>query len=303
MIFVLIVLILTVLTKGTFIRPSNIINILIQSTVVGILAIGMTMVIIDRGIDLSVGGTAVFSSAIGAILIVKLGVPWGVVIVVMLLIGLGVGMLNGVSIAYLRMAPFICTLAIMKITQGFAQFILGGQTVFGFPDAYSVFGQGSLLLIPVSVWILVALSAAGFVLLKYSFFGRELYAMGGNPQAAWLSGIAVKRNRIVIYMISGLMAGISAVIITSRIMCAQILIGQGSELDAIAAAVIGGVSLSGGEGGVLGAVTGAVIIVMINNGLNLLAVSPFLQTAVKGIVIFIAITLDIVRAGKQRGTA
>lgn len=302
MVFILIALIFAISTKGTFIRPSNIINILIQCTVVGILAIGMSMVIIDRGIDLSVGGTAVFCSAVGAILIVRLGVPWPFVVVLMLFIGLGLGFLNGVSIAYLRMAPFICTLAMMKITQGFAQFILGGQTVFGFPDAYSVFGQGNFLLIPISVWILVVLTVAGFILLKYTFFGRELYAMGGNPQASWLSGIAVNRNRVIIYMISGLMAGVAAIIITSRIMCAQILIAQGSELDAIAASVIGGVSLAGGEGGVFGAVTGAVIIVMINNGLNLLGVSPFLQTAVKGLVIFAAITLDILRAGKQRRT-
>ena len=302
MVFVLIAVILAVLTKGVFLRPSNIINILVQSTVIGIMAIGMTMVIIDRGIDLSVGGIAVFSSSVGAIFMAKFGIPWGIAVPVILLIGLGIGLLNGVSIAYLRMAPFISTLAMMKITQGFAQFMLGGQTVFGLPEAYRLFGQGDMLFIPVSVWILVVLGGVGFILLKYSFFGRELYAMGGNPQAAWLSGIAVKRNRVFIYMISGLMSAVGGLIITSRIMCAQITIGQGSELDAIAAAVIGGVSMAGGEGSILGAITGAVIIVMINNGLNLLAVSPFLQTAVKGLVIFGAITLDIVRTGKEKRT-
>jgi ribose/xylose/arabinose/galactoside ABC-type transport system permease subunit len=302
MVFVLIAVILTVLTKGVFLRPSNIINVLVQSTVIGIMAIGMTMVIIDRGIDLSVGGIAVFASSIGAIFMAKFGMPWGIAVPVILMIGLIVGFLNGASIAYLGMAPFISTLAMMKITQGFAQFLLGGQTVFGLPEAYRVFGQGDMLFIPVSVWILVLLGGAGVVLLKYSFFGRELYAMGGNPLAAWLSGLAVKRNRIVIYMISGLMSAAAGIIITSRIMCAQITIGQGSELDAIAAAVIGGVSMSGGEGGIIGAITGAVIIVMINNGLNLLAVSPFLQTAVKGLVIFGAITLDIVRTGKEKRT-
>lgn len=302
-IFVGIVLIVAVLTGGKSIRASNIVNILMQTTTTGLMAIGMTMVIIDRGIDLSVGGIAALSSAVGAICMTRLGVPWIVCVFIMLAVGVLVGLLNGLSISILKMPAFICTMAMLKISQGTAHFILNGTTVFGLPEQHAVFGQQSFVGIPVSVWILLVFTVIGAILLKFSRFGRELYAMGGNPKAAWIAGINVKKNRILIYMISGFMSAVAALIITSRIMCAQITIGEGSELDAIASAVIGGVSMAGGEGGVVGAVVGTLIIVMINNGLNLLAVSPYIQTAIKGLVIFTAIAVDLIRRRKQLAKA
>lgn len=298
-IFLVILVTLAVLTGGKSIRSSNILNILMQTTTTGLMAIGMSMVIIDRGIDLSVGGVAALSSAIGAICMTRLNVPWPLSVVVMLLIGLAVGLINGLAIAVLKMPPFICTMATLKMSQGLAHFILNGTTIFGLPEQYSIFGQGRLLNFPVSVWILAVFCVAGAILLRYTKLGRELYAMGGNPKAAWIAGINVIKNRILIYMISGFMAAVAALIITSRIMCAQVTIGEGSELDAIASAVIGGVSMAGGEGNVVGAVIGSVVIVMINNGLNLLAVSPYIQTAIKGLVIFVAIASDVIRRRKQ----
>ncbi len=298
-IFFAIIALIAILTEGKNITPSNLVNILQQATTTGLMTIGMTMVIIDRGIDLSVGGVAALSSAIGAILMTEYQLPWLLCVLIMLFIGVFVGFLNGVSIAILKMPAFITTMAMLKMTQGMAHFILNGTTVFGLPEIHSVFGQGELLELPVSVWILILFTVLGIILLRYTRFGRELYAMGGNPRAAWTAGINVVKNRIAIYIISGFMSSVAALIITSRIMCAQVTIGEGSELDAIASAVIGGVSMAGGEGGVLGAIIGALIIVMINNGLNLLAVSPYLQTAIKGLVIFTAIALDVLSRRKE----
>lgn len=298
-IFVIILVLLAILTGGKSIRWSNIVNVLTQTTTTGLMAIGMTLVIIDRGIDLSVGGVAALSSAIGAICMTQYHLPWFVCVLIMLAVGAFIGLINGLSIAYLKMPAFICTMATLKISQGLAHYILNGKTIFGLPEIHSVFGQGNLLSIPVSVWMLLFFAVIGILLLRYFKFGRELYAMGGNPRAAWISGINVTKNRVLIYVISGVMSAVAALIITSRIMCAQVSIGDGSELDAIASAVIGGVSMAGGEGGVAGAVIGALVIVMINNGLNLMGVSPYIQTAIKGFVIFAAIAMDVIRRRKE----
>jgi ribose transport system permease protein len=298
-IFIGILIIMAILTKGKSLVFSNIVNIMMQATTIGIVAIGMALVIIDRGIDLSVGGIAVLSSSIGILFMTKLNVPWYFCILIMLFIGSLIGLINGLSISVLKMPAFICTLATMKITNGLALFILGGTTLFGLPDAYGIIGQGMFASIPIAVWILLILTLIGTLVLRYAGFGRELYAMGGNPKAAWMAGINVTQRRVIIYVISGFLSAVAAVVITSRIMCAQTTVGQGIELDAIASAVMGGVSMSGGEGGILGAVAGTFIIVMINNGLNLLAVSPYIQTAIKGLIIFSAIAIDVIRRRKE----
>jgi ribose/xylose/arabinose/galactoside ABC-type transport system permease subunit len=299
LIFLVIFSIFAILTAGISIRPSNIRSMLVSGASTGLMAIGMTLVIIDRGIDLSVGGVAALSSAIGAILMTRTGLPWIICILVMLSIGTLVGFFNGVAIAVLKMPPFICTMATLKITTGLALFILGGTTIYGLPKIHSFFGQGYLIDIPVCVLMLAIFMAIAFVMLRYSSFGRELYAMGGNPKAAWTAGINVVRNRIVIYMMSGFMAAVAALVITSKVMCAQVSIGEGSELDAIASAVIGGVSMAGGEGNVIFAVIGTLVITMIDNGLNLLKVSPYIQTAIKGSVIFSAVASDLIRRRKN----
>lgn len=299
LIFIVLLIGFAILTKGVSIRLSNIRSLLISTASTGLMAIGMTLVIIDRGIDLSVGGVAALSSAIGAILMTRYSWPWFICVLVMLLIGVLVGLLNGVSIAVLKMPPFICTMATLKISTGLAHFILGGTTIYGLNEQHSVFGQKYMIGIPVCVWMLAIFMVAVFLILRYSSFGRELYAMGGNPKAAWTTGINVRRNRILIYVTCGFMASVAALVITSKIMCAQVSIGEGSELDAIASAVIGGVSMAGGEGGVLGAVLGSIVINMINNGLNLMRVSPYIQTAIKGFVIFAAVAGDVLRRRKE----
>ena len=299
LIFIVLLIGFAILTKGVSIRLSNIRSLLISTASTGLMAIGMTLVIIAGGIDLSVGGVAALSSAIGAILMTRYSWPWFICVLVMLLIGVLVGLLNGVSIAVLKMPPFICTMATLKISTGLAHFILGGTTIYGLNEQHSVFGQKYMIGIPVCVWMLAIFMVAVFLILRYSSFGRELYAMGGNPKAAWTTGINVRRNRILIYVTCGFMASVAALVITSKIMCAQVSIGEGSELDAIASAVIGGVSMAGGEGGVLGAVLGSIVINMINNGLNLMRVSPYIQTAIKGFVIFAAVAGDVLRRRKE----
>lgn len=299
LIFLVLLVAFAILTKGVSIRISNLRSLLISTASTGLMAIGMTLVIIDRGIDLSVGGVAALSSAIGAICMTRTSLPWIACVLVMLVIGLLVGLVNGLSIAVLKMPQFICTMATLKITTGLAQFILGGTTIYGLRQQHAVFGQASVAGVPVCVWMLVIFMLIAFVVLRFSGFGRELYAMGGNPKAAWTAGINVRRNRIAIYMASGFMAAVSALVITSKIMCAQVSIGEGMELDAIASSVIGGVSMAGGEGGVIGAVLGAIVINMINNGLNLMRVSPYIQTAIKGLVIFIAVAADVIRRRKE----
>ncbi len=297
-ILILVIAIFAILTGGKNVTWSNIINVLVQCSSTGLITIGMAIVIIDQGIDLSVGGIAVFTSSIGIMLMVKSGWPWLVCVLIMLFIGMLVGFINGITIAKLKVTPFICTMATMKITQGLASFLLGGRTIYGLPEVHRVFGQMDLLYIPVSIWILVIITVAGTLLLRFTFFGRELYAMGGNPTAAWIAGINITRNRITAYMISGFLSAVAALIITSRIMCAQVSIGEGSELDAIAGAVLGGVRMSGGEGKVWGAVIGALIMVLLNNGLNLLATSPFIVTAIKGAVIFAVVVFDAIQKAR-----
>lgn len=298
-IFMIVVATVAVLTKGKSLSSSNLMNVLVQTTSTGILAIGMSLVIIDRGIDLSVGGIAAFTAAVGAILMTKHNVPWIICVILMLLIGIAIGAVNGVAIAVLKMPAFITTMAMLNMSRGMAHYLLGGTTVYGLPQQHAVFGQNDFLKIPVSVWMLVICMVIVAIILRYTKFGRELYAMGGNPKAAWIAGINVNKNRIIIYMTSGLMSAVASLIITSKIMCAQVTIGEGIELNAIASSVIGGVSMAGGEGGVVGAVLGAIVMTMINNGMNLLAVSPYLQTAIQGFVIFVAIAADVVRRRRE----
>lgn len=292
---VLFVAVLTFLTGGVFIRFSNIVNVLMQSSTIGIIAIGMAFVMITRGIDLSVGGITAICSSIGAILMVNYNIPWLFAVLIMLIVGLFFGALNGLSIAKLNLAPFIVTLAMMNISRGLAQYMLGGRTVFGLPQIHKFFGHEKIGFMSVPVLIFFIMALIAYIVLSHTTFGRELFAIGGNPKASWLSGINISRNTVLTYMISGLMAGVASLIVTSKIMCAQVTIGDGYELDAIAAAVIGGVSLFGGKGTISGTVIGALIITIINNGLNLLGVSPFIQTAAKGLIIFGALTIDVFR--------
>jgi len=291
---IVIAVFLTIYTKGLFLSPRNIINIIVQSSLTGIVAIGMTFVILTAGIDLSVSGTAILCSIVGAMLL-RSGFIWGFVLLIMLLLGAFVGLINGLAITKLRMVPFVTTLALLNITRGVAKTISNAETIIIDNNIHSIFGQGRVAGIPVSVIMLIVFAVAGYIILNYSKFGRRIYAVGGNERAAWLAGI--KTNQIVTtaYVISGLCAAFGAILLTSQLMSAQSTIATGLELDAIAACVIGGTSLFGGEGGIIGTVLGAIVISMINIGLNLMGVSPFIQEIAKGAIILIVIAIDAVR--------
>ncbi|WP_430610273.1 ABC transporter permease [Enterococcus sp. DIV0876] len=286
------VIAVTVLNPS-FLSPSNLLNLLRQVAANGFIAFGMTFVILTGGIDLSVGSTLALSSALTAGLMAN-GMSSVLAILIGLLSGSILGALNGLLIAKGKMAPFIATLATMTIYRGATLVYTNGNPITGLGDSFffSFLGRGYLFGIPFPVVLMFVIYFVLFLLLHKTSFGRKTYAIGGNEKAAFVAGVKIDKVKMVIYSISGLMASISGMIITSRLNSAQPTAGQSYEMDAIAAVVLGGTSLSGGRGRLFGTLIGALIIGTLNNGLNLLGVSSFYQQIVKGIVIVIAVLLD-----------
>lgn len=290
----LIVLVTVVTFLNTnFINPTNILNLLRQVSVNALIAFGMTFVIITGGIDLSVGSTLALSGALTAGILAA-GVPPVVAIFAGLLIGAALGLLNGIVITKGKVAPFIATLATMTIFRGLTLVYTEGNPITGFSDDFTFlfFGRGYLFGIPFPVVLMAIAFGILFVLLHKMTFGRKTFAIGGNENASYIAGIKSDRVKYTVYAISGMMSALAGLILTSRLNSAQPTAGTAYELDAIAAVVIGGTSLAGGKGRIVGTLIGALIIGTLNNGLNLLGVSSFYQQVVRGIVIIIAVLLD-----------
>ena len=289
--FVLLVGVLAIISPP-FLRPSNIVNILRQTSVNGIISIGMTFVIITGGIDLSVGSLL----ALSAVVATSFAHPGEYPLIVPLLMGLGVGCLggtiNGVLIAKKRMAPFIVTLGMMTAARGLALVYTQGRPVINLSDAYNEIGGGYFLGIPLPVIVFLLFILLGVFLLRFTRFGRYVYALGGNELATKISGIRTDRIKIGVYALAGALAGVAGIVLSSRVMSGSAATGQGYELDAIAAVVIGGTSLSGGVGSIAGTIVGVLIIGVMNNGLDLLNVSSYWQQIAKGIIIILAVLLD-----------
>lgn len=285
--------------SDSFFTWSNISNILSQSVTIGLTGIGITFVILTGGIDLSVGGQIVFIATCGMMLYTNksLGMSEFSVVAVMLGLGILCGSVNGLIIVKFRMAPFIATLATNNITKGLALFLSKGKTIFGIPVSYSKVGLGVFLGVPICVWLMLILFILAYIILKRTTFGRKIYAVGSNTKSAWLSGINVNMTIFAAYLINGLMAAFAAYVLTSKLLSCPGTLGDGAELNAIAAVIIGGTSLTGGEGGIVGTLIGALILTVISNALNLLSVSAFLQDVIKGCIILIAIVLDMARKG------
>ncbi|PKM54825.1 ribose ABC transporter (permease) [Petrocella atlantisensis] len=283
------------LLSDRFLTGSNIFNVLRQTSINAIIAAGMTFVILTGGIDLSVGSTFAFSGAIGAYLI-GTGQPVMVAVAGALSIGLLIGMANGFIIAHWNLQPFIVTLATMTIFRGATLVFTDGKPIgTGYEGSAAIFakiGGGYTFGIPNPILIMIVLFGLAYYILKHMSMGRYIYATGGNQEATKLSGVSIKKVKVFVYGISGLFAAISGMIITSRLSSAQPTAGTGYELDAIAAVVLGGTSLAGGVGSILGTVIGALIIGILNNALNLLNVSSYYQQLAKGLVILIAVLLD-----------
>lgn len=277
----------------SFLSLSNLMNVLNQVSLNGLVAIGMTFVILSGGIDLSVGSVLALSGAVLAALL-KSGIPDALAMLLVLALGMIMGLLNGAFISQFNLQPFIVSMAFMTMYRGATFVFTQGRPITGLGDTglFVAAGRGDAAGIPWSgIILLVAFLVTAFVLDK-TVFGKGIYAIGGNAEAARLSGLPVKRLRASVYAISGLFSAMASIILTSRLDSAQPLAGQGYELDAIAAVVLGGTSLAGGRGFMVGTVIGAFIIGILNNGLNLLEVSSFYQQIVKGAVILLAVLLD-----------
>ncbi len=283
-----------------FLTTSNIINVLRQISVNAILAFGMTVVIIGAGIDLSVGSLLALVGVLTAMLVTSTGLPVWLVLILALVIGLALGAINGGFVGYAGVAPFIVTLAGLTIFRGAALVATDGRPVSGLPPIFNTIGYGTFLGLPLPIWIMLAVLLVSYVLLRHTALGRSIYAVGGNPEAARLSGIAVRKVLAFTYAFSGLTTAIAAIVLTGRLNSAQPTAGQAFELDAIAAVVVGGTSLAGGRGGVWGTLVGALIIGVINNGMNLMNVSGFYQQIVKGGVILAALLIDRALARRSK---
>ncbi|MBN2186552.1 MAG: ABC transporter permease [Dehalococcoidia bacterium] len=293
---------LAIMTKGMVITPRNLMNVLLQSSVRGVASIGQTFVILTAGIDVSIGGLALMCAVLGASLMSDsfaniLGSPVAVYVAIpiMLLVGLGVGAANGMSVSRLRMPALIVTLAMWQMTRGGAYLVCKGATIMSLPRSLAAIGQGYVGPVPVPVIIFVAVAVISYFVLHHTTFGRSVYAVGGNAASAWLSGINVKAILFSVYGISGFLAALAAVIQISRTMSASMLSLTGLEIDTIAAVCVGGVSLAGGRGTLIGAVIGVMIIGVINNGMNVMGLDPSYQDLVKGAIIFTAVAVDVVR--------
>lgn len=287
---VLLCAVITLVTPN-FLTVSNITNIFTQVSVNAIIAVGMTFVILTGGIDLSVGSTLAISGALAASIVKSTGsIPLAVIAAG--IVGIVIGLINGLLIARGKLQAFIATLATMTIFRGATLVFTNGTPISKLPEAFVNIGNGKIGFMPIPVIITIVVALAGIYVLSQTRLGRYLYAVGGNEDSARLSGINTNKIKTLAYVISGFAASIAGVIITSRIGSASPNAGTGFELDAIAAVVIGGTSLAGGEGKVTGTIIGALIIGVLNNGLNLMNVSPFYQSIVKGLVILLAVLLD-----------
>ncbi|BEP28499.1 ribose ABC transporter permease [Helicovermis profundi] len=278
-----------------FLTVSNIFNILRQTSINSVIAAGMTFVILTGGIDLSVGSTLAFSGAIAAFLVGS-GMNPFIAVIAALFLGMVIGAFNGVVIAKGKLQPFIVTLATMTIIRGAVLVFTKGRPIStGYEknaDFYSKIGSGYFLGIPNPIIIMIIVFIVGYFILKNTTIGRYVYALGGNEEATKLSGVNTDRVKIFVYAMSGFFAALGGIIITARLSSAQPTAGTGYELDAIAAVVLGGTSLSGGFGSILGTIIGALIIGILNNSLNLMNVSSYYQLLVKGLVILIAVMID-----------
>jgi ribose transport system permease protein len=276
-----------------FLTPNNLLNVGIQASVVAILAFGQTFVIVTAGIDLSVGSVAALSAMVAAFTGQSWGMPPLVALLFGLLTGLAAGMLSGAATAYAKLPPFIATLAMLSIARGLTLVISNGIPI---PTSSVVtWLGGSVGPIPMPVVVLLVMGAIGWFILNRLSIGRAMYAVGGNLEAARLSGIPVKRVLVTVYALSGIFAAVAGLVLSGRLSSAQPQAATGYELDAIAAVVIGGASLAGGVGKISGTLVGALVLAVIRNGLNLLNVSAFWQQVIIGLVIAVAVGIDVLR--------
>lgn len=299
--FVLIIMVIaiSVLSGGKFLKITNILNVLRQVTITGTLAIGMTLVLVTGGIDLSVGSVMAITGVVAADLAHADGaIPLPVAILAAVGIGLVFGAANGVLISYIKAPAFIVTLGMQSVARGIAYIYTQGSPIINLSDGFLFIGKGSILGIPFPVYLFVLFVVINIYILHFSKLGRYIYAIGNNEAAAIASGVKTKIVKLFVYCNCGALAGFTGLLLASRTSSAVPNAATGYELDAIAAAVIGGTSTAGGVGSMFGTAVGILILGILSNGLDLLNVSSYIQQVVKGIVIIAAVLLDVLNKGK-----
>ncbi|MGG6311365.1 ABC transporter permease [Paenibacillus macerans] len=299
-IFVLLILcVILSIVSPVFLTTDNLITVLRQVSNNVFLALGMTLVMILGGIDLSVGAIVAVSGTLTVGFMVNNGIPMPVAIVLGMSIGTLLGFFNGVIITQFKLPAFIVTLATMNIAQGIAYIYSGGRSARITNDAYTQLGTGKLFgFLPLPVLYMIILIVIFIVLLNKTKFGTNIYAIGGNREAARLSGVRIKKVEIAVYTLAGLLSALAGIVLSARMYSGQPSVGQGYEMDAIAACVLGGVSMAGGRGRISGTIFGVMIIGVVSNGLNLMGVSSFWQLLVKGLIILIAVLIDAQKGKK-----
>jgi ribose/xylose/arabinose/galactoside ABC-type transport system permease subunit len=306
---VLLIIAFTLLTDGRFLKPLNLFNVMLQISIVGLIAVGMTFVILTAGIDLSVGSLVAVAGLTSA-LIAKgsaassfsldaaeaAGYGWFAAMMGAIVVGLLGGAIQGVSITKLKVPPFVVTLGGLSIFRGMALMISGSGPISGFDDPYRWWGQGRIgpdwFRVPIPVIIFLGIAAIAFVVLRYTRYGRQVYAVGGNREAARLAGVNVERVLLSVYVIIGFLAGLAGFVLSARLNSAEAVAGMGYELNVIAAVVIGGTSLFGGVGTILGTVIGSILIGVLNNGLVLMNVNPYVQQITIGLILVAVVAFD-----------
>jgi ribose/xylose/arabinose/galactoside ABC-type transport system permease subunit len=275
----------------SFVSLENLINVALSIAVIGILAVGMTFVILTGGIDLSIGSVVALAGVCAALL-TKQTDSTALGFAVAVAVGLLCGAFNGVTVAYFRVPPFVVTLAVLTVARGLAFILSEGRSVGSLPDSFAWFGKSAILGLPYSVILMILTFAAGWFVLRHTTFGRYVYAVGGNSEAAFLAGVAVKKITFAVYLLNGLLVGLAAIVLASRLGAGVPNSGLQYELDVIAAVVVGGTSLTGGRGSVISTLFGAIFIGVLNNGLNMAGIDPYLQKIVLGVVILLAVLAD-----------
>ena len=276
-----------------FLSVNNFLNILLSVAIIGIISIGMTMLMVSGGLDLSVGGVVALVGVIIAGLSERIGVNGAVGMA--LLVGVLVGLINGFATTWVGINPLIATLATLSLSRGLAFVFSGGLTQVVLDEGFGFWGRESRLGVPVPVIIYLALFAVGFVVLRYTTFGRAIYAIGGNPQASRLASVRVKRIQRIVYLLCALGAAVGGVVLTSQLAAGAPQAATGIELSVIAAVILGGTSLAGGSGSMIGTLLGVLIMGTLNNGLTLLSVDAYYQEIVRGLVLLLAVALDQLR--------
>ncbi|MBS5081729.1 MAG: ABC transporter permease [Clostridiales bacterium] len=299
LVFLILFVLLTVITN-TFFTSRNLINVLKQVSINGIISVGMMCVLLTGGIDLSVGSIVALSGIVATTFAHPGEYPVIIPIILGVLAGAACGVVNGTLVAFLHLPAFIATLGMLSVASGVALVLSKGRPISNLSEQFRYIGGGSILGLPILIYILAAVFLIGYLILSWTKFGRYLYAIGGNEEAAKASGLSVARIKLFVYMISGICAGLAGTVLASRINAGQPNSGEGYELDAIAAVVIGGTSLNGGIGKVSGTILGVLIVGVINNGMDLLNISSYYQKIVKGSIIVLAVLLDRITKNKNK---